>query len=63
MPDIKLICEKCNSEKFTVSSNFGFSETVSSIVCAGCNHPVDVNEVVTFRNIPHLTLVPDLPIH
>lgn len=63
MPDIKLICEKCNSEKFTVISSIAFSETVSSIVCAGCKHPVNVNEVVTFRDIPYLTLVPDVPTH
>ncbi|CAH0237161.1 UNVERIFIED_ORG: transcription elongation factor Elf1 [Rahnella aquatilis] len=63
MPDIKLICEKCNSERFNVTSDVVFSETISSIVCAVCKHPVNVHEVVTFREIPYLTLVPDLQIH
>lgn len=63
MPDLKLICEKCNSEKFIASSDFVFSETVTIIECAFCKHSINVNEVVTYREPPHLTLVPDVPLH
>ncbi|THD44474.1 hypothetical protein ERD95_18700 [Enterobacteriaceae bacterium ML5] len=63
MPDIKLSCEKCTSERFVASSNYPSSDMVSSLVCALCHHPVDVSSVVTFRDTPYIALVPPLPDH
>ena len=60
MPDIKIICEKCGCDRFTASSESVSSETVSAIECRVCKHQANVNELVTFREIPYFMPKPEL---
>ncbi|MFD3240370.1 hypothetical protein ACE2AK_14580 [Rahnella perminowiae] len=49
MPDINIVCEQCGSDRFVAAVNSPLAETVHSLVCAACQHPVPVDEVVIFR--------------
>ncbi|AEX54632.1 hypothetical protein GRAQ_04512 [Rahnella aquatilis CIP 78.65 = ATCC 33071] len=49
MPDITIVCGQCGSDRFVAAVNTPLAEIVHSLVCAECQHPVPVNEVVIFR--------------
>ncbi|MBF7957573.1 hypothetical protein [Rahnella victoriana] len=49
MPDIKIVCEQCGSDRFVAAANTPLADIVHSIVCAQCQHPVRVDDVVIFR--------------
>lgn len=50
MPDIKIVCEQCGADCFIAAVNSPLAETVHSLICAVCQHPVRVEEVVIFRD-------------
>ncbi|MCS3424428.1 DNA-directed RNA polymerase subunit RPC12/RpoP [Rahnella sp. BIGb0603] len=50
MPDIRIVCEHCGSDRFIAAVNSPLAEVVHSIQCADCAHPVRVDEVVIFRD-------------
>ena len=50
MPDIRIVCEQCGSDRFVAGVNTPLAETVHSLVCASCQHPVRVEDVVIFRD-------------
>ncbi|AVF37941.1 hypothetical protein BV494_22150 (plasmid) [Rahnella sikkimica] len=50
MPDIRIICEQCGSDRFNATVITPFAEVVHSIQCAACAHPVRVDDVVIFRD-------------
>lgn len=49
MPDIRIVCEQCGSDRFVASANTPFAEIVHSLVCAVCAHPVKVDDVIIFK--------------
>ncbi|PKE29406.1 hypothetical protein CWS43_15220 [Rahnella sp. AA] len=50
MPDIRIVCEQCGSDRFIATANTPFAETVHSLVCAVCAHPVRVDDVIIFKD-------------
>lgn len=59
MPDIRIVCEQCGSDRFVASANTPFAEQVNAIICAVCSHPVRVDEVVIFREGTYISGIYD----
>jgi hypothetical protein len=59
MPDIRIVCEQCGSDRFVASVNTPFAEQVNAIICAVCSHPVRVDEVVIFREGTYISGIYD----
>ncbi len=61
MPDIRLCCEKCNSERFEVSTYLLNTNSVLSLTCKICNYPADVDRMVSFSEETYLYFLPPVP--
>lgn len=59
MPDIRIVCEQCGSDRFVASVNTPIAEQVNSLVCAVCSHPVRVDEVIIFREGTYISGIYD----
>lgn len=55
MPDMKIFCEQCGTDRFDVSMKTPEAETVHSILCATCGQGIKVDEVVIFRDVMFLS--------
>lgn len=62
MPDMNIVCEKCKSDKFDVKVATTMSNTVSSITCVHCGHPVKVSDIVVFIGEVYLSDVYEAPV-